>query len=73
MVLQAGLPTIICMTLNKPDMAPNLAQAGVGISYWVADGGCTPFAEQATASLAAAPSTGFSRIFKGNKAEGEAA
>lgn len=43
-VIKTGIPTIICMTLNKPDMAPNLAQAGVGISYWVSDGSCAPFA-----------------------------
>jgi hypothetical protein len=27
-VRSIGIPTIICMTLNKPDMAPNLAAAG---------------------------------------------
>jgi AAA domain len=41
-VLQAGIPAVICMTLAKPDMAPNLAQAGVGATYWVEGNTCKP-------------------------------
>lgn len=42
MVMNTMIPTIICMTLNKPDMAPNLAQAGIGVTYWVENGTCQP-------------------------------
>jgi hypothetical protein len=39
-VMRTQIRTIICMTLNKPEMAPNLAEAGVGITYWVENGTC---------------------------------
>jgi AAA domain len=41
-VMKAGIPAIICMTLNKPDMAPNLASAGAGATYWVEGNTCKP-------------------------------
>ena len=41
-VRNIGIPTIICMTLNKPDMAPNLAAAGAGFTYWVEGNTCKP-------------------------------
>lgn len=41
-VLKAGIPAVICMTLNKPDMAPNLAAAGAGATYWVEGNSCKP-------------------------------
>ncbi len=42
MVLNSGIPAIICMTLNKPDMAPDLSAAGAGVTYWVENGTCKP-------------------------------
>lgn len=41
LMVGTGIPTVICMTLNRPDMAPDLAAAGVGATYWVANGTCT--------------------------------
>ncbi len=38
MVKDAGMPTVICMTLNKPDGAPDLAAAGIGNTYWIENG-----------------------------------
>jgi len=45
-VLKNGIPSIICMTHNKPDTAPYLAAANAGQTYWVSDGTCRayPFA-----------------------------
>jgi hypothetical protein len=43
-VMKSGIPAIICMTLNKPDMAPNLASAGAGATYWVEGNTCKPVA-----------------------------
>ncbi len=40
MVKDSGLPTVICMTLNKPDGAPDLAAAGIGNTYWIENGVC---------------------------------
>ena len=40
MVKDTGLPTIICMTLNKPDAAPDLAAAGIGKTYWIENNTC---------------------------------
>lgn len=48
MVKDTGLPTIICMTLNKPDAAPDLAAAGIGETYWIENGAC-----RAVSSMAA--------------------
>jgi hypothetical protein len=41
-VLKAGIPAIICMTLAKPEMAPNLAAAKAGATYWVEGNTCKP-------------------------------
>lgn len=40
-VVGLGIPAVVCMTLNRPDMAPDLAAAGVGATYWVEKGTCT--------------------------------
>ena len=41
LVVGLGIPAVVCMTLNRPDMAPDLAAAGVGATYWVEKGTCT--------------------------------
>jgi hypothetical protein len=41
-VLKAGIPAVIWMTLAKPEMAPNLAAAKAGATYWVEGGTCKP-------------------------------
>lgn len=40
MVKDTGMPTVVCMTLNKPDAAPDLAAAGIGKTYWIENGVC---------------------------------
>lgn len=40
LVVGIGIPAVVCMTLNRPDMAPDLAAAGVGTTYWVENGTC---------------------------------
>lgn len=39
-IINAGMPALICMTLNTPDQAPNLANSGHGITYWLEKGQC---------------------------------
>lgn len=34
----AKLPALVCMTINKPDLVPDLEAVGMGRSYWVQDG-----------------------------------
>lgn len=41
-IINAGIPALICMTLNNPDQAPNLSGNGYGISYWIEKGSCRP-------------------------------
>lgn len=45
------IPTVVCMALPKLDRAPNLAEMGVGQTYWVEAGKCRPMggAEKAAA------------------------
>lgn len=38
LVLSAGLPALICMTANDPSDVPNLAERGIGHTYWLRDG-----------------------------------
>lgn len=45
-----GIPAIICMTLNKQDQAPNLAQMGAGKTYWVDKGTCKQLSEERAAA-----------------------
>lgn len=44
MALLAGLPipVVVAMTYGVPDKVPNLAAAGIGSSYWIADGVAVP-------------------------------
>lgn len=42
MVIASQIPTLICMTLGKPDKAPDLVAAGVGNTYWIDGGVCQP-------------------------------
>lgn len=39
-VQTAGIPAVICMTLNKPDQAPDLAENEIGMTYWIEKGKC---------------------------------
>ena len=41
-VLKVGIPAIICMTLAKPEAAPNLAAVGAGVTYWIEGNTCRP-------------------------------
>lgn len=38
MLKQAGVSALVCMTINKPDLVPDLAKAGIGASYWIEGG-----------------------------------
>lgn len=48
-VINAGLPAVICMTLNSPEQAPNLAASGHGVTYWLEKGQCRAVAGKAAA------------------------
>ena len=41
LVQSIGIDAVVCMTLSSPDKAPDLAAAGVGATYWIADTTCT--------------------------------
>lgn len=43
LLLHCGLPAIVCMLCKKED-APNLAQKGLGITYWVENAAATELA-----------------------------
>lgn len=34
--------SVVCMTVNKRDLVPDLAAAGVGLSYWIEGGSVVP-------------------------------
>jgi hypothetical protein len=40
LVQSIGIPAVVCMTLSSPEKAPDLAAAGVGATYWIADATC---------------------------------
>lgn len=33
----AGLPALVCMTMDKKELVPDLVKAGIGASYWIED------------------------------------
>lgn len=35
---ETGISALCCMTINKPDLVPDLQRAGMGASYWVEGG-----------------------------------
>src|SRR6185369_4948226 len=37
-VAAAGLPALVCMTLDGKELVPNLGRAGIGCSYWIEGG-----------------------------------
>lgn len=42
----SGLRALVCMTVNKPDLVPDLARVGLGASYWCEAGVVEPIARQ---------------------------
>lgn len=46
MLKAAGVPALICMTINRPDLVPDLSAAGLGQSYWIEGGTAEPIAQQ---------------------------
>jgi hypothetical protein len=42
---RVGVPAIVCMTFPTPTVVPDLQAAGIGESYWIADGELKPLAE----------------------------
>jgi hypothetical protein len=51
MLMNCKMHAIICMTMNKPDGAPDLQKAGIGITYWVENGTCQPISEVITTTI----------------------
>lgn len=45
MLLRAQMPAIVCMTFPAPTVVPDLQAAGIGASYWIADGELKPLAQ----------------------------
>jgi hypothetical protein len=53
MLVNSKMPALICMTLNNPTQAPDLAKAGVGATYWIEGGICKPIASAEISQKAA--------------------
>lgn len=49
MLVNAGIPAVICMTINDVKQAPDLSKMGAGNSYWIENGVCTPFSQMSVA------------------------
>jgi hypothetical protein len=50
-VLQGtGMPAVVGMTLDSPEKAPVLQDIGIGTTYWIEHGNCTPVSEQRRAA-----------------------
>ena len=47
---EAGLPALVCMTLNRREQVPDLEAAGLGQSYWISGGVAQPLHEPAEAA-----------------------
>lgn len=45
MIKSLGIHAVIAMMLAKPDMAPDLAKAGFGATYWIEAGEAMPWSE----------------------------
>lgn len=45
----ANLKALVCLTINKQDLVPDLSKAGLGNSYWLAAGETTPVGGSVTA------------------------
>jgi hypothetical protein len=46
---EGGLPALVCLTLTRPEQVPNLAAAGLGLSYWIDAGVAQPLHQPAEA------------------------
>jgi hypothetical protein len=46
MLEEAGLPALVCLTLSRPPQCPDLADAGLGQSYWLNSGIARPLHEE---------------------------
>jgi hypothetical protein len=46
MLEEAGLPAVVCLTLSRPSQCPDLAEAGLGQSFWLSDGVARPLHEE---------------------------
>lgn len=42
MLAVSGLKCLVCMTMNKRELVPDLEQAGLGMSYWIEAGKTVP-------------------------------
>jgi hypothetical protein len=38
----AGLKALVAMTMNRPDLTPDLSKAGLGVTYWIDAGDVSP-------------------------------
>jgi hypothetical protein len=43
---EAGLPALVLLTLSRPSQCPDLAEAGLGQSYWLSAGTARPLREE---------------------------
>jgi hypothetical protein len=50
LLAEAGLPALVCLTLSRREQVPDLAAAGLGMSYWIEDGVAQPLHEPAEAA-----------------------
>jgi hypothetical protein len=46
MLDEAGLPALVALTLSRPSQCPDLAEAGLGQSYWLSSGIARPLREE---------------------------
>jgi hypothetical protein len=45
MLAHARIPALVCMTLSRRDLAPDLAAARLGRTYWIEGGIVSPIGE----------------------------
>jgi len=50
LLTEVGLPALVCLTLTRPEQVPDLAAAGLGMSYWLDSGVVRPLHEPAEAA-----------------------
>ena len=50
LLTQVGMPALVCLTLTRREQVPDLAAAGLGMSYWIEGGVAQPLHEHAEAA-----------------------
>lgn len=50
MLKEVNIPALVAMTMNKPEIVPDLQKAGMGRSYWIEDGSVDAIGEQEEAA-----------------------